>query len=108
MDEFNNLFDTSRFLKVMADLETGKDEPEPHQFKRTAIVSGIDLNDPAIRAQLHGPGPFHLVANQVTDAALFKAKAIAICEQWEKICKDIPDRYAVASSIKLKIMEINP
>ena len=31
MDEFNNLLDTGKILKVMADMETGKDQPEPHK-----------------------------------------------------------------------------
>jgi len=32
VDEFNNLIDTGRFLKLMADIETGKDQPEPHKI----------------------------------------------------------------------------
>ena len=42
MNKFNNLIDTGRFLKVMADLETGRDEPEPHQFKRDQILTPVE------------------------------------------------------------------
>lgn len=43
MDDFNNLIDTGRFLRVMADIETGKDEPEPHQFKRDQHLTPVEM-----------------------------------------------------------------
>lgn len=29
-DTLHNIFDAAKFIKEMADLETGKDQPEPH------------------------------------------------------------------------------
>ena len=52
-DQIHSLFDHVRFIKAMADIETGKDEPEPHQFNRD---------------------------QQLTPAALFKAKVLAVLD----------------------------
>ena len=54
MDELNNLIDTGRFLKVMADIETGKDQLEPHQFKRDQILTPVEQTRSAILKMLHG------------------------------------------------------
>lgn len=53
MDDFNNLIDTGRFLRVMADIETGKDEPEPHQFKRDQHLTPAALFKAKVLALLH-------------------------------------------------------
>ena len=71
MDELNNLIDTGRFMKVMADIETGRDEPEPHQFKRD---------------------------QQLTPAALFKAKVLAVLR--DEIDGDSPSDHVVSELIR--------
>lgn len=64
MDGYNSLFDPARFLKAMADIETGRDEPEPHQLERDHIMDR---------------------------AVLFKARVLAALwneqAQWEKLKK---------------------
>lgn len=60
-DEISSLFDPVRFIKAMADIETGKDEPEPHQFKRD---------------------------QHLTPAALFKARVIAMLEDEADVDSD--------------------
>lgn len=42
-DEINSLFHTARFLKAQADMETGRDEPEPHQRNRDQVMNRADL-----------------------------------------------------------------
>ena len=54
MDEFNNLIDTASFLREIADMGTGKDQPEPHQFKRDQILTPVEQTRSAILKMLHG------------------------------------------------------
>jgi len=74
VDEFNNLLDTGRFLREMAKIEKGQDEPEPHQFKR-------DQN--------------------LTPAALFKAKVLAVLRNDLRLVNEMPSEYSIGASAAL-------